>query len=101
MCVCVLEARLARDHVDVGLSLCLHRPPCFSSLVRVDLVHYYAVLVASCCVNVTMVLSLCHLCLLPAAHSDTSGTLPALFLTRSSGDLRRQLAVSLSHDPGR
>lgn len=62
-----------------------------------DLVRHYAVMVGSYCANVTMVLSLCHLCLLPAVHSDTSGILPALFLTRNSGDYSHSLALSLSH----
>ena len=58
----------------------------FFSLVKADPGRHYAVMVGSHCANVTRVLSLCHLCLLPAVPSDTSGTVHALFLTRNPGD---------------
>lgn len=58
----------------------------FDSLVEADRVPHDAVMVGSHCANVTGVHSLCHLCLLPAAPCDTSGSLRALSLTRSPAE---------------
>lgn len=66
------------EHTDVRPSLCPLSSLFFSLVNR-----HYAVAVSSHCANVTRALSLCHLCLLPAVHFDTSGTLHALSLTRN------------------
>lgn len=74
------------EHVDVGAISLLTSSSLFFSLVKADPGRHYAVMVGSHCANVTRLLSLCHLCLLPAVPSDTSGTVHALFLTRNPGD---------------